>query len=62
MAEIVKKSKRHSLAAGFHVIPPDYKEVVKKAREGYSFIAFSLDTLFLGNSCRNGMREIRKGL
>ena len=62
MAEIVKKSKRHSLAAGFHVIPPDYREVVKKARGGYRFIAFSLDTLFLGNSCRNGMREIRKGL
>lgn len=59
--EVVKRSRKHSCVAGFHVIPPDYKEIIKKAKEGYRFIGFSLDTLFLGNSCRSGMAEAGKG-
>ena len=34
--------------AGFHVIPPDAKKVKEKIKEGFTFLAFSLDTLFLG--------------
>ncbi|MEW6407124.1 MAG: aldolase/citrate lyase family protein [Patescibacteria group bacterium] len=46
--------------SGIHVIPPDYREVNKRIKEGYSFIAFSLDTLFLGKSCRNGLSKITR--
>lgn len=46
--------------AGIHVIPPDYKEVNERIKEGYGFIAFSLDTLFLGASCRNGISMIKR--
>jgi 2-dehydro-3-deoxyglucarate aldolase len=49
-----------NVVSGFHVIPPDYKEVIKKMNEGYSFIAFSLDTLFLGENCRLGLDKIKK--
>ncbi len=51
-------SKKMNVASGFHVIPPDYKEVLKKIKEGYIFIAFSLDTLFLGESCREGLGNL----
>lgn len=44
--EIGKKSKKH---AGFHVIHPDEKEVKRIIDLGYTFIAVSLDTLFLGS-------------
>ncbi|MDQ7816749.1 MAG: aldolase/citrate lyase family protein [Melioribacteraceae bacterium] len=41
---------------GFHVIQPDYNLVLEKVSKGYNFIAFSLDTLFLGTACRNQMK------
>jgi 2-dehydro-3-deoxyglucarate aldolase len=45
--------------AGFHVIPPDYAEVQKIIDLGYRFIAISLDTLFLGSSCKNIINELK---
>jgi 2-dehydro-3-deoxyglucarate aldolase len=51
-----------NVASGFHVIPPDYKEVLKKIEEGYKFIGFSLDTLFLGKSCKESLVEIRANM
>ena len=38
--------KKYDKLIGFHVIEPDYKEVLKKINLGYNFIGFSLDTLF----------------
>ena len=53
-------AKKHDKLIGFHVIEPEHKLVEKKIEEGYNFIAFSLDTLFLGNLCRNEMNKIKK--
>jgi len=48
--------------AGFHVVPPFYDLVLKKISEGYSFIAFGVDFLFLGETCRSGLKNIKKFL
>jgi 2-dehydro-3-deoxyglucarate aldolase len=45
---------------GFHVISPDYKELNKKILDGYKFLAFSLDFLFLGEKARIEMSNIKK--
>ena len=45
---------------GFHVIKPDYQLVKEKISKGYNFIAFSLDTLFLGTLTRNQMNKLKK--
>lgn len=45
---------------GFHVIQPDYNLVLDKINKGYNFIAFSLDTLFLGTICRDQMNLLKK--
>ena len=47
---------------GYHVIEPDYKEVLKKINEGYNFISFSLDTLFLGTKCIEEMNLLKNNL
>lgn len=52
--------KNYDKLVGFHVIEPDHKLVDIKVEEGYNFIAFSLDTLFLGNICRNEMNKIKR--
>jgi len=57
--DVVKALKRVQQVAGgmdavsgFHVIPPELKALDDKIEEGYRFVAFSLDTLFLGQGCR----------
>jgi 2-dehydro-3-deoxyglucarate aldolase len=62
LAGIMKTAKARKATAGFHVIPPDAGEVLKRVRGGYSFIGFSLDTLFLGMKCRGELEAIKKGL
>ncbi len=54
--EIVKK---YDKLIGFHVIQPDYQLVLDKIEKGYNFIAFSLDTLFLGSIARQQMDYLK---
>lgn len=44
---------------GFHVIGPEAEKVNNKIKEGFRFIGFSLDTLFLGEKIRNELKELR---
>lgn len=60
--EVQRITKRLNAVAGYHVIPPDPTQVMEKVEQGYRFVAYSLDTLFLGNSCRSGLKTIRKTL
>jgi 2-dehydro-3-deoxyglucarate aldolase len=57
--EIRRVSKKMDLSAGFHVVLPTPELVQTKIEEGYTFIAYSVDFLFLGEMCRNGLRDIR---
>ncbi len=52
-------AKKYNKLIGFHVIQPDYKLVLDKIDLGYNFIAFSLDTLFLGTIARNQMNQVK---
>ena len=55
--EVVEKM---DALAGFHVIPPEIKPFQDKVKEGYKFIAHSLDILFLGQQCRETLGVLRK--
>lgn len=55
-------SKKMDKPLGSHVIKPDYNLVLEKINRGYTFIAFSLDTLFLGTICRDQMSQLREHL
>ena len=55
-------SKKMNKPMGYHVIKPDYNLMLEKAEAGYTFIAFSLDTLFLGTICRDQMSQLREHL
>lgn len=51
---------RKKMSAGFHVITPDPRLIAAKVKEGFNFIAFSLDTLFLAGACRSGVKTARE--
>jgi 2-dehydro-3-deoxyglucarate aldolase len=52
-------AKRSSVPCGYHVVPPRPELVSAKIRDGYSFIAYSDDFLFLNETCRDGLRAIK---
>ena len=61
---VIKKyeitAKKYNKLIGYHVIEPDYKLVEEKIKSGYNFIAFSLDTYFLGSIIRNQIKKIKE--
>ena len=57
--KIMEISKEMKKTAGFHVIPPEINETKKFIKQGYRFIAVSLDTLYLGNICRKITKNIK---
>lgn len=62
--EIIRKyedtAKKYNKLIGYHIIEPDYNLVNEKVESGYNFIAFSLDTLFLGTIIRNQIKKIKE--
>lgn len=44
--------------AGFHVIGPHSKGVADKIKDGFKFIGFSLDTIFLGEKVKSELKTL----
>jgi len=53
---IEQACKKHQVSLGYHVIEPDHEILNKQIKQGYNFIAFSVDFLFLGQKAREEMR------
>jgi 2-dehydro-3-deoxyglucarate aldolase len=58
--EAVCRAKQRPL--GFHVIQPQRRLLEEKIRKGYTFLAFSLDTLFLGTACADALRGLERSV
>ena len=56
--EITAKEK--NFCSGYHVVDPEPDLVGKKIDEGYKFVGFSLDALFLGLKCKEEFEKIGK--
>lgn len=48
--------------SGFHVIQTDTQNIEERIKQGCTFLAYSLDFFFLGDSAREGMKKIKNGL
>ena len=64
MKDAIKKVADEALATGkllgAHVIAPDSKVVAEYKQLGYNFIAFSLDTVFMGRKIADEIRSFNK--
>ncbi|MBP7507934.1 MAG: hypothetical protein KA807_08940 [Prolixibacteraceae bacterium] len=56
---IHEKSREHGYLMGQHVVKPYGQDLMNAINTGFRFIAFGVDFLFLGESCRNLLGEIR---
>lgn len=59
IAKVLECCKRYNIPSGFHVIETDPKKLQEKIKEGCTFLAYSLDFLFLGDNARRGMEVIK---
>jgi len=59
LAQILKISKKMNKTAGFHVVSPDSTLFKQRFNEGYRFLAFGLDTLFLGENLQRSMKALK---
>ena len=50
LASIEKKADEHSVNKGYHVVQPDEESLREKTAQGYTFIAYGIDALFLQKS------------
>ncbi len=47
LLKIKKLSQKFNIPSGIHVVQPDLSELKAKILEGYQFIAYSIDSVFL---------------
>lgn len=61
LERVKKVTEAMDAMSGFHVILPDNEAFKEKVKEGYRFLAYSLDILLLGEQCRNSLKILKKG-
>ncbi len=62
MDRILDACLRHGVAPGIHVVKPNIEEVLTRIKQGYRFIAFSLDITMLATCCTSSLKAIRKAM
>ncbi|OEF04574.1 HpcH/HpaI aldolase family protein [Vibrio genomosp. F10] len=62
IAKVLSVCKEKSIPSGFHVIESDPEKLLERVNEGCTFLAYSLDFFFLGDSVRVGMSKIKESL
>ncbi|ABE52499.1 HpcH/HpaI aldolase family protein [Methanococcoides burtonii] len=60
--DVLESCKRHNFPSGFHVIESDPHNLIQRIEQGCTFLAYSLDFFFLGDSAREGMKIIKEGI
>ena len=59
MEQIQSVAKKRNVTGGIHVIEPNPSQLEQHIREGFRFIAYSLDVRMLDVTCRTGLDHIR---
>ncbi|MCW7482130.1 HpcH/HpaI aldolase family protein [Leptospira kanakyensis] len=50
---IKEVSKKHNIPSGLHIVKPEIIQLRNRIEEGYQFLAYSIDSVFLNDSCQN---------
>lgn len=56
---VVAAARHASVAAGVHVVHPSPEEVRQRLREGFTFIGYGVDMIFLGEQTRQAAQQLR---
>jgi 2-dehydro-3-deoxyglucarate aldolase len=53
MDDIFQKALHHAIPMGLHIVQPDKELLADKIKQGYQFIAYGIDAVFLYNAAQN---------
>ena len=56
--KVMKETMDLNISRGYHVVSPEINLVKEKIDEGYNFIGFSTDFIFLGESIKNKIKNL----
>ncbi|MBF0533141.1 MAG: 2,4-dihydroxyhept-2-ene-1,7-dioic acid aldolase [Candidatus Omnitrophica bacterium] len=56
--QYIQTCRRLKKTAGFHSVPPDPLLAQRKIKEGFAFLGFSLDELFLAQSLKDALQKL----
>lgn len=59
MEKVMKAANHYKIPAGFHSVSSDPMEAKKRREQGYKFLAFSLDTIFLSDAVRCALLKLK---
>ncbi len=59
LQKVMEAAKHYNIPAGFHSVSSDPKEAIKRKKEGYTFLAFSVDTIFLSDAVNNALSILK---
>jgi 2-keto-3-deoxy-L-rhamnonate aldolase RhmA len=62
LEKVFSLSKKNKYLIGQHVVKTDQKEIIGKVKKGVKLIGFGTDFLFLGESCRKSINQIKNQL
>ncbi len=57
MEMISSKASAHKIPMGSHIVQPNKRELEQKIQEGYQFIAYGIDALFLYTAAANPLKK-----
>lgn len=57
---IIRKVKRSKVALGIHIVHPSLKELQERIKQGFRFIGYGMDTIFLSEGCYSAVKSFRE--
>ncbi len=58
LEQIKSKVKESNIALGLHIVHPDQEVFMKKVAEGFTFIAYGMDTVFLKGAIEDSLGKV----
>lgn len=62
LARVAAAGRAHGVPAGFHAVAPSPDGLLERINEGFALVAYSVDFLLLGETCRRDVAAIRRGI
>ncbi len=62
ISRVMSAAKKNGIPAGYHSVSVDSKQALKRVKQGFRYLGFSLDSMFLGSAAVNAVAELKKGI
>ena len=62
VARVMAAARKYKIPAGYHSVAADPRVARQRIKQGFRFLGFSLDSIFLGTAAVNAVAELKRGL